>query len=233
MVHQALLFCYAIALASMLRVNGFKVEPNGVSISGISSGADMAVQMQVAYSSTICGAGIFAGQAWHCAVHRFPGEALIKGHDPSVPYCDDCPVGFHLGYDHCKRNSNVTHNIQGLVEFARNQSESGTIDDLRNLADRRIFLYRGKSDHTYNKGSVNTTANFFREFTNGDNVYFENRVNSSHLLPGINPYLCWWEEWAGLQLFNCSISVTQIIFNACCAVTLLHVEKYRCRQLHL
>jgi poly(3-hydroxybutyrate) depolymerase len=42
------------------------IDNAGISISGISSGADMAVQMQVAFSSSICGVGVFAGQAYHC-----------------------------------------------------------------------------------------------------------------------------------------------------------------------
>ena len=54
-----------------------------------------------------------------------------------------------------------------------------------------------QSDTTYNKGSVNSTSNFFKAFMPVDSVFFETRVDSPHLVPGIDPYLCWWEEWAG------------------------------------
>lgn len=75
-----------------------------VSVSGISSGADAAVQLQIvtlisfeqqmqlqitlfkyeftphstlqAFSSEIFGSAIFAGQAYHCAVQRFPDDEL-------------------------------------------------------------------------------------------------------------------------------------------------------------
>lgn len=33
---------------------------------------------------------------------------LIKGSNPSVPYCDGCPPGYTIGYDHCKRHPNIT-----------------------------------------------------------------------------------------------------------------------------
>lgn len=47
------------------------IDPSQISISGISSGADMTVQVQVAFSSLIMGSGVFAGQPWRCAIHRF------------------------------------------------------------------------------------------------------------------------------------------------------------------
>lgn len=71
------------------------------------------------------------------------------------------------------------------------------IDDLKTLSTRRAFLYRGKSDTTYKKGSVNVTADFFRLLMEPGAVYFEEAIDSPHLVPGIDPYLCWWEEWGG------------------------------------
>jgi hypothetical protein len=48
------------------------IAPAGITISGISSGADFVVNLHVAHSSVINGVGVFAGQAYHCAVTRFP-----------------------------------------------------------------------------------------------------------------------------------------------------------------
>jgi hypothetical protein len=172
-----------------------------VSVSGISSGADLAVQLQVAFSDLIDGAGIFAGQAFHCATQRFPDDNLTSP-NPSVPFCDGCPPGTTLGYDHCKRHPEVAQNISLLVEYARRQAAEGTIAPLTTLAERRVFLYRGTQDHTYNRGAVNATANFFRTFLPNESVYFEHTVQSAHLVPTIDPYLCWWEEWSGPD--NCT-----------------------------
>ena len=101
---RAVLAC----LAAVLLVGGtfgfndlrLSIDPHAVSISGISSGADMAVQMQVAYSESICGVGVFAGQAYHCAVQRFPNDTLSRKPKDlqSVPYCDGCPKGTTLIY---------------------------------------------------------------------------------------------------------------------------------------
>eukprot|EP00037_Helgoeca_nana_P029548 m.353740 g.353740 ORF g.353740 m.353740 type:complete len:392 (+) comp27996_c0_seq4:1687-2862(+) len=175
-------------------------DVNSVSVSGISSGADMAAQLQVVLSRTFMGVGIFAGQAYHCAVYRFPLDPL-KAPNPSVPYCDGCPKGETLTYDHCKNLPNIT-SAPPLVARATAAAAAGEIDDLATLRTRRAFLYRGKSDTTYNKGSVNATANVFRALMPPESVHFEDRIDSPHLVPGINPYLCWWEEWSGPD--NCT-----------------------------
>jgi poly(3-hydroxybutyrate) depolymerase len=80
------------------------IDPTGISISGISSGGDMAAQFQVAFSSVVAGSGIFAGQSYHCAVQYFPGEPLSNKSNPSVPYCDGCP-------------ENTTVSIQGNIKL--------------------------------------------------------------------------------------------------------------------
>ena len=203
--------------ARFLNPADFLIDPAAVSASGLSSGADLVVQLQVAYSSLFAGIGVFAGQSYHCAVHRFPGDAVVPANSTkdskSIPYCDGCPPGDTLAvYDHCKVQPNVTSDPAPLVAYARAQDAAGTIDGLGNLTNaggslknKRIYLYRGTDDEVYHHGSVDATANFFRSLlpaSGANDVFFETRINSSHLLPGIDPYLCWWEEWDGTD--NCT-----------------------------
>ena len=175
-----------------------------MSVSGISSGADMAAQLLVAYSSVFAGGGIFAGQPWHCAVQRFREDTLLPlARSPSVPFCDGCEVGETLAYDHCKTapiDEAVGRNVSQLVARARAEAANGTIDPIEQLRSRRVLLYRGLEDATYHKGSVQGTANFFGNFT--PHTTFVTHVHSGHLLPAIEPYLCFWQEWAGPD--NCT-----------------------------
>lgn len=173
----------------------------GFSISGLSSGADMAVQFAVAYSDVVAGAGVFAGQAYRCAVTRFAGDSLSREFNPSVPFCDGCPPNETIGYDHCKRHPEV-QNVTKLVEYAAEQMAAGTIASRQDLAGLRVLLYRGTRDTTYNKGAVQAAADFFSAFLPRGAVKFVNYVQSAHLVPGIDPYLCWWEEWSGPD--NCT-----------------------------
>ena len=74
----------------------------GVTISGISSGADFAVQFHVAFSSLVKGAGIFAGQAYHCAVTRFPADSTVPCNATPFallgPGCAGTPGGMHQSH---------------------------------------------------------------------------------------------------------------------------------------
>src|SRR5437764_6182259 len=45
----------------------YNIQPDSVSVSGISSGADFAHQLHVAYSSKIHGVGLLAASPYHCA----------------------------------------------------------------------------------------------------------------------------------------------------------------------
>src|SRR4029453_10137994 len=53
--------------AAPISVPAFNVDAAQTSVSGLSSGAFMAVQFEVAYSSTVKGAGIVAGGPYLCA----------------------------------------------------------------------------------------------------------------------------------------------------------------------
>jgi poly(3-hydroxybutyrate) depolymerase len=175
-----------------------RIDPLGVSVSGVSSGADMAVQLQVAFSATFAGAGIFAGQAGGCAVTRFPGDTLVPRNGSAgakVPVCEGCPVGRTLTYDHCKRHPEVVQ-VPTLVARARAHAAAGRIDALASLAGRRVLLYRGTNDTCYNTGAVNATAQFLLGAgVAARDLVFVRNVSSPHLLPTTERPLCDWEEW--------------------------------------
>ena len=137
------------------------IDPAGISISGISSGADFVVQFQVAFSSVVKGVGVFAGQPYHCAVTMFQGDPLVSPcygthhagapagctkatPSPDVPLCMNCPPGGNtLLYDHCKRYPHRV-NVSALLSYAHEQASLGTIDGLGNLSGTNVYLYRGQ-----------------------------------------------------------------------------------------
>ena len=53
--------------ASSPPLPGYEVDLSKTSVSGLSSGAFMAAQFQVAFSGTLVGAGIIAGGPFYCA----------------------------------------------------------------------------------------------------------------------------------------------------------------------
>eukprot|EP00756_Hemistasia_phaeocysticola_P000166 Hpha_TRINITY_DN10115_c0_g1::TRINITY_DN10115_c0_g1_i1::g.131432::m.131432 len=174
-----------------------RISADGISVSGLSSGADFVVQFQVAFSSVVRGVGVFAGQPYHCAVHHFPGEPMVPPcwgtHDdgshpgctnstpaPNVPFCENCPAGLTLTYDHCKRHPDVV-NVSALLSYAREQATLGTIDPLESLAGTPVYLYRGTKDPTYKHGSVQLSQRFFEAL--GSRVLFNSTTPSAHAWP--------------------------------------------------
>jgi poly(3-hydroxybutyrate) depolymerase len=45
-----------------INIESYSINKNKITVSGVSSGAAMASQMHIAYSSTIIGSGIIAGR---------------------------------------------------------------------------------------------------------------------------------------------------------------------------
>src|SRR5215510_11149691 len=87
------------------------IDPAEVSVSGLSSGGFMAVQMHVAYSATFTrGAGVVAGGPFFCAegsIVNATGRCMA--HSSSIP-------------------------VTSLVSTTNSWASSGTIDPVSNLA---------------------------------------------------------------------------------------------------
>jgi hypothetical protein len=167
------------------------VDHKGISISGLSSGADFAAQFAVAYSKSILGVGVFAGQPFHCAVTRFPNDTLLPA-SPQVPVCEGCPPNTTIKYDHCKTNS-TTHglvDVKMLAAAARRLSASGAIDDVNNLETTKVFTYAGTEDGSWLATVKN--RDFFAEFAPPENILWNFSIPSGHCWPqdddkGLNP----------------------------------------------
>jgi poly(3-hydroxybutyrate) depolymerase len=180
----------------------------GVTISGISSGADFAASLLLAASDIITGAGIFAGQAPLCAVSRFAGEAQSTcGAQPAdrrgpgcgglastgAAPCRGCDAGLTVAYDHCKHAALALHDVDvpQLLGYARAAAAAGALPPLAALAGARVFLYRGALDSVYEDGSVNATAAFFSALLRepAAQLAFVADVPSQHCQPTADPWL--------------------------------------------
>ncbi|CAE8613292.1 unnamed protein product [Polarella glacialis] len=163
---------------------------NKTIVSGLSSGADFAVQFQVAYSASVQGAAIFAGQPYSCAVVRFPLDQLVPK-DSEVPNCIGCPPNETLVYDHCKVHPDWV-DVKMLGDLAKEKHSKGLIDCPKNLESHRIYLYRGTKDPIYLKGTVKNTEGFFAQFVPQEQLLYEGDVPGGHAYPllGDTPYPC-------------------------------------------
>ena len=214
---QALLLLLALRLgalsgAALPPLPALRLDASTVTISGISSGADLAAHAAVALSDAIAGAAIFAGEPWLCAVVRFPGEptypcAQRAGGSPgpgcgagagypSAAPCQGCGGGAPnatLSYDHCKKdaasNPPVLVAPPVLVGLARAAAAAGRIPPTAHLARTRVLGFRGDRDAVYLAGSVNKTTEFFAAFASdaGAQVRLVTGWPMQHALPTVDP----------------------------------------------
>jgi poly(3-hydroxybutyrate) depolymerase len=75
----------SVSAATPASLPAYAANSEQTSVSGLSSGAFMAVQMQVAYSSSIVGAGIVAGGPYYCAANNVLYAGICMGQVPFVP----------------------------------------------------------------------------------------------------------------------------------------------------
>lgn len=116
------------------------LDPAATTVSGLSSGAFMAVQMHVAFSDRIAGAGVIAGGPYYCA----QGSLLLALND-------------------CMETDPEGPDVAPLIAAARANAAAGTIAPLAGLDGDRVYLFSGTNDRTVEPPSVAAAGTFYRE----------------------------------------------------------------------
>ena len=120
-------------------------NPNDVSISGLSSGAAMAVQYAVAHSGSVTALGSIAGPLWGCA-----GGSVSRAVNACM--CGREPLAATLA---------------ATLKTARRLAAEGAIDGLAAGAPqrlRRAYLFQSPADETVAVESGEANANFLAGF---------------------------------------------------------------------
>jgi hypothetical protein len=130
------------------------VEIDKTSVSGLSAGAYMAGQLQVAHSDHVIGAGLVAGGPYGCA--ETPGNALLP----------TAARNFNRALEGCmsdKLSSQGIPDVRALAEQAEDLAEDGGIDPLPGLAKDRVYLFSGGKDNVVARTVVEAAQRFYRE----------------------------------------------------------------------
>jgi poly(3-hydroxybutyrate) depolymerase len=128
---------------------------NATSISGLSSGAFMAVQIEVAHSTQIVGAGIVAGGPYACA----ESEASRL-----VPFWPSAVLqNAQQALNECMKTTSGTPDPEALTKRAEELAKDGAIDPLAGLADDNVYLFSGNEDQTVTRPVVEAAAAFLKD----------------------------------------------------------------------
>lgn len=123
------------------------------SVSGLSSGAYMAGQIELAHSKDIVGAGIVAGGPFACAEtassELFPYWPIVMWQNASQ------------ATNACMKVSWGVPDAEKLAKRAKELAEDGKIDELSGLADDKVYLFSGNEDQIVERQVVEAAKRFY------------------------------------------------------------------------
>ncbi len=124
------------------------------SVSGLSAGAYMAGQMQLAHSGAIVGAGLVAGGPYACA--ESPTARLL-------PWPASVPQNLARALARCMGGAGPVGvpDADRLAQRARSLAAGGAIDPLVGLAGDRVYLFWGGADRTVGRAVVEAARAFY------------------------------------------------------------------------
>lgn len=126
------------------------------SVSGISSGAYMAGQFELAHSRLVVGAAIIAGGPYGCAESAFsdfmfgPGATLLN---------------VSKAVNGCMLNMMAIWGVPNpplLAGKAKRLAEEGRIDPIDNVLRDKVYLFSGREDHTVVPAIVASAVEFYQ-----------------------------------------------------------------------
>jgi poly(3-hydroxybutyrate) depolymerase len=138
-----LLVFLARAVAAADALPAFGADPRGTSVSGVSSGGYMAVQLHVAHAGSISGVGVLAAGPYYCAqgsVWTAMYNCMTPGTWTPLP-----PVG----------------QLKGAVQAL---AAARSIDPPAALRGSRVWLFGGTADGTVVPAVVDALERFYAQF---------------------------------------------------------------------
>jgi hypothetical protein len=157
------------------RLKSYRVKPNQHSVSGLSSGAFMAVQLHLAHSASFVGAGIIAGGPYRCVeTVRVAGLAQEDSNIMNAEYVCMTPL-----------TPRTAPNARWLADLAK---ATPNIDDIENIRGHRLYMFTGTSDAVVSSIVVQRTREFYENLgVRAGNISFIDDVPAGHSIITNNP----------------------------------------------
>ncbi|MET1413565.1 PHB depolymerase family esterase [Roseibium sp. HPY-6] len=152
---------WALALGSTAHAQTLpelNLDPAQTTVSGLSSGAFMAVQLQVAFSEKLAGAGIVAGGPYGCS-------------EGSVYWALWICMATTFG------EADAEESIREIEDLAARRR----IDAPANIVGDRIYMFHGKADDTVARASMDALYDAYSALNVPDGqISYEKTINAGH-----------------------------------------------------
>ena len=146
----------ASAAVSLPQLN---IDKTQTTLSGLSAGGFMAVQLHVAYSATFAkGAGVFAAGPYYCAegsIVNATGRCMVT--PANIP-------------------------TSTLVNTTKNWANQGLIDPVSNLQNSKVYLFAGTQDTVVKPGSIDALRTYYGNFMPAANIVHKKDIAAEHAM---------------------------------------------------
>lgn len=160
----------ASAQAAPGALPALKLDLGQTTVSGISSGAFMAVQMGVAHSASVRGVAATAGGPYFCALDDSLGGAAVSR-----------AIGRCMQGDPDYRAQAIDgRQLARMVAATRGWGAKGDIDPPEGLARQSVWIFHGYNDGVVRKPVSDALRDWYRAFTPAGQIFYKDQLNAGH-----------------------------------------------------
>jgi poly(3-hydroxybutyrate) depolymerase len=145
-----------LAAHAVVSLPALNVDAANITVSGLSSGAVMAVNMGYAYSATFRGVGVFAGTPYLCQ--------------------------YNYAYTACQNNNTITTAMLNNMQAAIDSWSGNAIDNKVNVQTQEIYLFTGTKDTTVGPKPMQAVQTQYAN-NGAPTVSLIQRANTAHVFP--------------------------------------------------
>ena len=161
-LHRSLIVTLAMSgglVHAAVNLPALNIDTTQTTVSGLSAGGYMAVQLHVAYSATFKkGAGVVAGGPFYCA----QGSVVT-----ATGACMGSPAGI---------------SVNSLVTNTNNWGSQGLIDPVANLQSSKLYLFSGTLDSAVKPGVMDALKTYYNSFVPAANVVYKKDIAAEHAM---------------------------------------------------
>ena len=136
------------------------IDPEQITVSGISAGAYMAHQLHIAYPEIFSGAGIIAGGPFGCA------EGSLT-----------------TAMSRCMASVNTPLPVPEFAEQIRVAARDGMVGDYAALADDPVWIFHGALDSSVAGALSEALVALYSDFIPTENIRYVNHIEAAHNFP--------------------------------------------------
>lgn len=182
-VRTALAVAAMLAMPALSEADERKLAPlpalgadiSQTSVSGISSGAYMAGQFEIAHSKLVVGAAIIAGGPYGCADSAYSG--MMPG--PGAAF-----LNLSQAMNGCMLNAMRLWGVpdpEKLAEKTRDLAADGKIDPIADVQRDRVYLFSGINDQTVMPSIVAAAKDYYRALGLApENIKYVSSLTAGH-----------------------------------------------------